>query len=108
MRLEDYFDFLGPNIIRIKGHRINLEDIVDYYREGYSPEQIAQEFPGLSLEKIYVTIAYYLHNKAEIDAYMVRLAKRIEEEIREEETQEPPPVVQRIRILKTQQTQGAF
>ena len=108
MRLEDYFDFQSPNIIRIKGHRINLEDIVDYYREGYSPEQLAQEFPGLSLEKIYVTIAYYLHNKAEIDAYMVRLAKRIEEEIREEETQEPPPVVQRIRILKMQQTQGAF
>ena len=103
MRLEDYFDFLGPNVIRIKGHRINLEDIVDYYREGYSPEQIAQEFPGLSLEKIYATIAYYLHNKVEVDAHMVRLAKMVEEEIREEEAQEPSPVVQRIRMLKTQQ-----
>jgi len=108
MRLEDYFDFLGPNVIRIKGHRINLEDIVDYYREGYSPEQIAQEFPGLSLEKIYATIAYCLHNKAEVDAYMAKLAKRVEEEIREEEAQEPPPIVQRIRILKTQRAQGAF
>jgi uncharacterized protein (DUF433 family) len=108
MRLEDYFDFLGPNVIRIKGHRINLEDIVDYYHEGYSPEQIAQEFPGLSLEKIHATIAYYLHNKADVDTYMIRLAKKFEKEMTEEDTQEPPPVVQRIRALKAQQARGIF
>ena len=34
--------------------------------------------------------------------YMTQLEKRFEEEIREEEAQEPPPVVQRIRMLKTQ------
>ena len=102
MRLEDYLDFLGPNVIRIKGHRINLEDIVDCYHEGYSPEQIAQEFPDLSLEKIYATIAYYLRNKYNIDAYMTQLENRFEKEIREEEAQEPPPVVQRIQMLKTQ------
>ncbi|MBM3237295.1 DUF433 domain-containing protein [Candidatus Poribacteria bacterium] len=107
MRLEDYFDFLGPNVIRIKGHRINLEDIVDYYCEGYSPEQIAQEFPGLSLEKIYATIAYYLHNKTDVDAYMKRLAKSFEEETREE-AQELSPVAQRIRMLKTRQARGTL
>ena len=108
MRLEDYFDFLGPNVIRLKGHRINLEDIVDCYREGYSPEQIAQEFQSLSLEKIYATIAYYLHNKADVDAYMTQLAKSFEEEMRAEEAQEPSPVVQRLRMLKTRQARGTF
>ena len=31
MKLEDYFDFLGPDVIRFKGHRINLEHVVRYY-----------------------------------------------------------------------------
>jgi uncharacterized protein (DUF433 family) len=72
--LQDYFETVAPGAVRIKGHRIGIEHIVRHYYEGYSPEQIAQEFPGLSLEKIYATIAYYLHNKAEIDDYMARLA----------------------------------
>ena len=27
MRLQDYLDFLDPHVIRLKGHRIGLEDI---------------------------------------------------------------------------------
>ena len=63
MQLEDYLDIQGPDVIRIKGHRIGLEHIVERYQEGYSPEQIALDFPGLSPEKIYGAIAYYLHNR---------------------------------------------
>ncbi len=31
MQLEDYFDFLAPNDIRIKGHRIGIETVVYEY-----------------------------------------------------------------------------
>lgn len=31
MQLEDYFDFLAPNDIRIKGHRIGIEDVLYEY-----------------------------------------------------------------------------
>ena len=34
MQLEDYFDFLGPDAIRIKGHRIGIEHVLAYYQEG--------------------------------------------------------------------------
>ena len=73
MRLEDYLDIQGEDVIRLKGHRIGLEHIVELYREGYSPEQIALEYPGVSLEQIYGIIAYYLHNQAEVDAYIARI-----------------------------------
>ncbi len=68
MQFEDYFDFLRPDQIRIKGHRIGIEHVVELYHEGYSAEQIAQTFPSPSLEKIYAPITYYLHNQAKIDA----------------------------------------
>ncbi|TGO02936.1 hypothetical protein PN36_15735 [Candidatus Thiomargarita nelsonii] len=72
MQFEDYFYFFEDEI-RLKGHRIWIDDVVNYYHQGYSPEQIASEFPGLKLEVLYATIAYYLHNQAQIDAYITQL-----------------------------------
>ncbi len=70
MHLEDYFDFLESEDIRIKGHRIGIEHVIKLYHDGFSPEQMAQHYPGLSLEKIHATITYYLHNKEAIDEYI--------------------------------------
>jgi uncharacterized protein (DUF433 family) len=77
MQLKDYFEFLDPDDIRIKGHRIGIDNVIQYYLQGYSPEQILEELPSLNLEKIYATLTYYLQNRAEIDAYMLRLANNI-------------------------------
>ena len=73
MQLEDYFIFLSPDDIRIKGHRIGIDNILFYFLEGYSPEEILSIYPDLSLEKIYATITYYLQKKQEIDAYLNRI-----------------------------------
>ncbi|MBC7248902.1 MAG: DUF433 domain-containing protein [Anaerolineae bacterium] len=101
MKLEDYFDFLSPDDIRLKGHRIGIDDVLYYYLEGYTPEEIAANLPSLSLEEIHATITYYLHNQAEVDAYLRRLATWREQRYREWEAN-PPPVVQRLRALETQ------
>ncbi len=101
MQLEDYFDFLSPDDIRIKGHRVGIDDVLYYYLEGYAPEEIATHLPTLSLEQIYATITYYLHNRSEIDAYLLRLAAWREQRYREWEAN-PPAVVQRLRALKAQ------
>lgn len=98
-RLEDYFEFLSPDDIRIKGHRIGIDDVIDYYLQGYSPLEILAELPSLNLEKIHATITYYLHNRAEIDAYMARLAAWREQRY-QEASANPSPVVQRLRALK--------
>jgi uncharacterized protein (DUF433 family) len=93
MQLEDYFEFLDPDDIRIKGHRIGIDDVIDYYLQGFTPEQILEELPSLNLEKIHATITYYLHNRAEIDASMLRLA-RWREQRYQEAAANPCPMIQ--------------
>lgn len=100
MQLEDYFDFLSPDDIRIKGHRIGVDNVLEYYLEGYSPEEIQAALPTLTLEQIYATITYYLHNQAEMDSYLSRVATQ-----REQHYQQwtPSQAAQRIRAIKEQQ-----
>lgn len=104
MQLEDYFDFVEPDIIRLTGHRVFLEHIIGRWLNGSSPEQIAQELPTLELEEVYGAITYYLHNKASTDAYLERARKSGEEQMREADAH-PDPVTLRIRALKEQQRQ---
>jgi Protein of unknown function (DUF433) len=42
----------------------------DSFSEGATPEEICQDFPGLSLAQIYATIAYYLNNREQVDRYL--------------------------------------
>jgi len=35
MKLEDYFEFLDCDYIRIKGHRIGIDNVLNYYLDGY-------------------------------------------------------------------------
>ena len=43
MQLEDYFDFLAPDDIRIKGHRIGIEFVLyEYIYHGQTPEELAR------------------------------------------------------------------
>ncbi|NJM73737.1 MAG: DUF433 domain-containing protein [Scytonema sp. RU_4_4] len=104
MQLEDYFEFLSPDDIRLKGHRIGIENVLDYYLEGYTPEEIAANLPTLSLEQIHATITYYLHNRSQIDGYLSRLA-RWREQHYQEWAANPSPLVQRLRALKVERTQ---
>ena len=104
MQLEDYFDFLSPDDIRIKGHRIGIDHVIEYYLKGYSPEEIVANLPTLSLEKVHATITYYLHNRGEVDAYLWRLAKWREQRY-QESLANPSPVAQRLRALKAQRLQ---
>ncbi|MGD9100000.1 MAG: DUF433 domain-containing protein [Anaerolineae bacterium] len=102
MQLEDYFDFLAPDDIRVKGSRIGIESVLyEYIYREQSPRAIATHFPTLTLEQIYATILYYLHHNEEINAYMadwLEYGRRM----REEQERNPPPVVLRLRALKAE------
>lgn len=71
MLLEDYFNFLAPNDIRLKGSRVGIESVLyDYIHRDRRPEEIVHSFPSLSLEQIYATILYYWRNQKQVDAYL--------------------------------------
>ncbi|MBW4597250.1 MAG: DUF433 domain-containing protein [Brasilonema angustatum HA4187-MV1] len=104
MQLEDYFDFLSPDDIRLKGHRIGIDNVLDYYLEGYTAEEITANLPTLGLEQIHATITYYLHNRVQMDAYLSRLTNSREQHY-QEWAANPSPLVQRLRVLKAERIQ---
>lgn len=55
---------------RVAGSRVSLDSVVYAFLGGQSPESIADSFPTLSLEEVYGAVAFYLSNRAEIDAYL--------------------------------------
>jgi len=105
-QLEDYFDFLAPDDIRLKGSRIGIESVLyEYIHRDQTPEAIARRFPTLSLEQIYATVLYYLRNREKIDAYLtdwLEYGRRM----REEQERNPPPVVVRLRALKAERQEA--
>jgi len=73
MVLEDYFDFLAPDDIRLKGTRVGMETVLyDHIHRGMTPEAIAQAYPSLSLEQVYATLLYYHSHKAAAEEYLAK------------------------------------
>jgi uncharacterized protein (DUF433 family) len=100
MKLEDYFDYLAPDDIRLKGTRVGIESVLyEYVHRQQAAEAIAQRFPTLTLDQVYASILYYLRNRPEMDAY---LADWLEwsYRVREEQRQNPPPFAAQLAALK--------
>jgi len=108
MQLEEYFDFLAPNDIRVKNTRVGIETILsDYLDLGLFPEQIAARYRTLSLEQVYATLTYYWHNREQVEAYLHAVDAEIARQ-RQEQDLHPSPAVQRLRELARQRDrQGA-
>ncbi len=100
--MHDYLEIVPPNFIRLQGHRIGLEHIVERYLDGYGPEQIAEDFPGVSLTKIYAAITFYLHHKTMVEQYLVEIDAQAEVAYQEWLATPPSAVQQRIQRLKEQ------
>src|SRR5437868_15254829 len=53
----------------ITGHRIRVMDIVVWHEmRGYSPDEIVQMFPGITLGDVHAALAYYFDHRKEIEA----------------------------------------
>ncbi len=96
MELENYFDFIQEDVIRIKGNRIGIEIVLEDYLEGASPEEILLRYPTLTLEKIHATILYYLAKKEKVGAYLERV-RQLDEEASQEQLRNPPPFIVELR-----------
>lgn len=102
MQLEDYFDFLRPDDIRVKGTRVGIETILyDFIHRSRTPEEIAQSYPSVTLEQVYATILYYLHNKEFVSAYIADWLEH-GHRAREEQKRNPPPVSEKLRKLRAE------
>ena len=109
MQIEDYFNFLAEDDIRIKGTRIGIETVLyDYLHNSKTAEAIADRYHTVTLEQVYATILYYLQNPEKVGAYLEDYLEYCRK-AREEYEKNPPPGVVRLRKLleereKTAQT----
>jgi uncharacterized protein (DUF433 family) len=78
MQLPDFLTRHKYGEVRLTGHRIGLLHIVDCYNAGESPEKIAERFPTLPPALIDQVIAFYLENRAEVDAYVAECHAEID------------------------------
>ncbi|HAJ64407.1 MAG TPA: hypothetical protein DCP31_38540 [Cyanobacteria bacterium UBA8543] len=102
MKLEDYFDFLAPDDIRIKGTRVGIESILyEYIHRKLSPEEIEPKFRTVTLEQVYATILYYLHNRESVGKYFADWLEWSHQQRQAQEMNPPPGVIRlRERIAK--------
>jgi uncharacterized protein (DUF433 family) len=103
MQLEDYFTFLAPDDIRLKGTRVGIETILyEYIYRARTPEEIAQTYPTVTLEQVYATILYYHHEKEKVSEYITGWLEW-SHEMREEQRKNPHPGVKRLMEIKAAQ-----
>ena len=56
--------------VRVGRTRVTLDTVVAAFTEGLTAEEIAQQYPVVSLSDVYSTIAYYLRHQDEVRAYL--------------------------------------
>ncbi|MBI3924098.1 MAG: DUF433 domain-containing protein [Armatimonadetes bacterium] len=84
-------------VIRVGGTRVTLQTIVTAFRLGATPEEIAQQYPSVSLPDIYWVISYYLRHKDIVEPYLQEQQQRAEQLRAEIEKEFPPDgILQRL------------
>jgi len=66
---------------RISGTGVTVRRIVEWYKSGHSPEEIADEIGHVSLAQVFAALAYYHANRDEIEADLANekdVAERLE------------------------------
>jgi uncharacterized protein (DUF433 family) len=56
--------------IRVGGTRVTLDVIIDAFRGGETPEQIAEGLESVTLADVYAAITYYLFHREQVEQYM--------------------------------------
>jgi uncharacterized protein (DUF433 family) len=74
-----------------------VELVTDHQAYGWSAEEMAVQFPYLTLGQIYSALSYYWDHKAELDDDMARRLALVDELRRRTPV---PPVIERLRAIK--------
>ena len=85
-------------VVRVGGTRVTFDTVVLAFREGFGAEEIAQQYPSLTLADVYSVIGYYLRHRPDADAYLIERHNDGERIRRENEPRFDPAGI-RARLL---------
>lgn len=86
---------------RYKGDLTPLDTVVGTFRDGATAEEIAEQYPAISLGQVYAVIAYYLAHTAEVDDYL-RIREQRATEVRQANERLFDPAGIRARLIARQ------
>ena len=92
----------ADGVMRVGGTRVTLDTILAAFSEGATAEEIAQQYPSVSLADVYQVIAYSLRHASEVEAYLARRRQEIRETRIANESKWPPDGI-RDRLLARRQ-----
>ncbi len=76
-------------VIRVGGTRVTLDTIVIAYLQGSTAEEIAEQYPAVTLPDIHAVISFYLRRRAEVETYLQKRKHESEAIRRENEARFP-------------------
>ncbi len=85
-------------MLRVGGTRVTLDAVVEAFQEGLTAEEIAQQYPSLSLSDVYAVLSYYLNHQDEVESYLQE-RERIRQAVRRENERRFDPAGVRERLL---------
>jgi uncharacterized protein (DUF433 family) len=93
----------GPDgLMRVRGTRVTVETVLAAFAEGATAEEIAQQYPSISLADVYQVIGYCLRHSSELEPYLARRREDINKTRRSNESRWPPAGI-RDRLLARRQ-----
>lgn len=91
----------ADGVLRIAGTRVTMDTVVAAFHEGATAEEIAQQYPTVTLGDIYATIGYYLRHRSQVDQYLSQRQEQARRVRQENEARFDPAGV-RERLLARQ------
>jgi len=96
----------ADGVVRVSKTRVTLDTVVAAFREGATPEEIAQQYPSVPLGDIYSVIGYYLRRRSEVEAYLNQ-RQQLAQEVRKENESRFNPIGIRERLVARLASRGA-
>ena len=93
MDFASWLEFGATGEIRIRGTRVSLATIAREYERGASAEEIAQNYPTVTLEQVYASILFLLTHPAEA---------RRSSALAPDGVNPPSPLIERVRAARRQ------
>jgi uncharacterized protein (DUF433 family) len=104
MTLPEFLVQDPDGYIHLEGHRLGLQDVVHFYREGCSAEELCEVFPTLPLVLAHKIIAFYLDHAVDVDGYIATCETQAERQ--RETAPRGPDIVELRRRLAAKQAAG--
>lgn len=96
----------AAGVFRVGNSRVTLDTVVGAFRDGATAEEIAEQYPTISLGQVYAVIAYYLAHTAELDDYL-RIREQRTAEVRQANERIYDPAGIRARLLARKSGQAS-